>query len=815
MLSIRQRFLILQCATIVATTLFLGALSYSLFIPVIFKLQTNELEHTSREAAQSIDSYLHSLIQTLEGLDLEGFHQRYGDLPLEEVFVRHFTVLSDSFPLISYLDKDGNETVRLVNSRPSEYFFNQKQTPVVARSLAKPNQVQVGISQRSAGFDKPALQLAVTKIGYFGDEFIGTLLITIPLEELLQLFDKILLHVDDGNLTLLDHKQIISQKDGVPIFSTFTGQLPKNPQRLEYLDNDVFFAAEVVKLTGWQVVSTRPYATFIEELTNLKLLAGLTCILVTVLSGALSTRVVRHLTRNISLLIEHAGKVGSGDYDHYLELYQDRDFEKLGEAINAMTQDIARARNSRESLQQILESIIDPLVVADQQGILKQVNHATLELFACEENNLLGKPLADLFPNPPQTLTEASFASALLRRRVTNLETQVETAQGQRVTVLFSSSPVPGRNIDMGVVGTIKNIDELVNARILREHALREAEDAHRRIDALLKSVADGLIVTDLSCKVLSHNSPAEKLLGAPGQPLFKKVLDSLPDPTQLESMPPFDIDLPATENSPHRIIQVHSSPVLDHRGSQTGIVSVLRDVTRERALEQIKTEFISTAAHELTTPLTSILGYSELLLDREMEAHFSVDQKRDFMEEILNRSESLSKIVDDLLNISRIESGQPIPLDIQPTEVGALLRRTINNFQLASDQHRFDIDLPERQQHPALADKARFVQVLENLLSNAVKYSPGNTHISVSGASVDNIYKITITDQGIGMTEEQLGRIFDKFYRCDSSNTAVGGLGLGMSIVKQIVDDHQGSIQVESTLGQGTTVTLRLPLAT
>ena len=116
--------------------------------------------------------------------------------------------------------------------------------------------------------------------------------------------------------------------------------------------------------------------------------------------------------------------------------------------------------------------------------------------------------MASLFPNPPQTLTEASFSSAVLRRRINNLETQVETAQGQRIAVLFSSSPVPGRNIDMGVVGIIKNIDELMNARIAREHALREAEDAHRRIDALLKSVADGLIVTDLSgnCTETSAN---------------------------------------------------------------------------------------------------------------------------------------------------------------------------------------------------------------------------------------------------------------------------------------------------------------------
>lgn len=814
MLSIRHRLLILQCATVLATTIFLGALSYSLFIPVVFKLQKNELEHTSREAANSIDAYINGLVQTLESLDLEEFHNKYGDLPMEELFVRHFSSLSGNFPLISYLDKEGNETVRLVNSRPSEYFFDLKQLPVVSASFAEPNKVQIKISHSSPGFDHPSLQLAVTKLGYFGDEFLGTLLLTVPLTEMMQKLEEVLLHVDDGFLSIVDQQQVIRKLDGTLKFITLQTPLPAQPARHQYLDEDLFITTDQVKSTSWLVVSARPYATFIRELNNLKILAALTCLLVTLVSGGVSSRMVRHLTRNISLLIDHAEKVGAGNYDQYLDLDHDRDFEKLAEAMNSMTRDVARSRNASESLQQILESIIDPLVVADQQGMVKQVNHATLELLGCEERSLLGKPLADLFPNPPQKLLEAGFTSTLLRRRISNLETQIKTCQDQRISVLFSSSPVPGDNIDMGIVGTIKNIDELMNARIAREHALREAEEAHRRIDALLKSVADGLIVTDLSGKVLLHNQPTEKLLGAPSSQVFKNVLKGLPDPTQSDTLPPFDIALPAEGNTPTRIIQIHSSPVLDQRDSQTGMVSVLRDVTRERALEQIKTEFISTAAHELTTPLTSILGYSELLLDREMEESFSTDQKRDFMEEILNRSESLSKIVDDLLNISRVESGQPVPLDIQPTELESLLKKTVNNFQLVSEQHRFELQLPELPGSPVLVDKGRILQVLENLLSNAVKYSPENTCIRINSSYELDAYKIEIIDQGIGMTDEQLERVFDKFYRCDASNTAVGGLGLGMSIVKQIVDGHQGSIEITSELAKGTKVTLRLPLA-
>ncbi|NOY13142.1 MAG: hypothetical protein GXP51_05505 [Deltaproteobacteria bacterium] len=137
MFSIRHRLLILQCSTVLVA-LFLGALSYSLFIPVIFKLQQQQLQQLSREAAKDLQVYLAGLTQQVETVDLEKFHDKYGDLPLEELFVRHFAKLSQTFPLISYLDKTAKETIRLVNGRPSEYFFDLRQTPIVRAANAEP-----------------------------------------------------------------------------------------------------------------------------------------------------------------------------------------------------------------------------------------------------------------------------------------------------------------------------------------------------------------------------------------------------------------------------------------------------------------------------------------------------------------------------------------------------------------------------------------------------------------------------------------------------------------------------------------------------
>ena len=814
MLSIRHRLLLLQCGTVLATTLLLGGLSYFLFIPTIFNLQQQQLQQVSREAAKDLQAHLHNLTQTIESLDLEEFHGKYGDLPIEELFVRHFKRLSGTYPLISYLDQKGNETIRLVNSRPSEYFFNHQQEPIVIAANAQPNQIQIGIAQQSPGFDQPSLQLALTTVAYFGDEFLGTLLLTLPLSDLSRYFEAIPL-APDTFFSLVDQQQrVVLSPESRFKFSPLPAPLPDSPARYQLLGQDLFIATTPLRQVNWQVVAATPYADFLRESTNLKWLTGITLTLVTLLSGSLALLLTRHLTRNISLLVQHTRQVGAGDLGHRLSLFQDKEFTQLGEAFNTMTRDLAGQRAASESLQQILQSIIDPLVVTDQAGMIRQVNHATLELFACEEKQIIGRPLTELFTDSSDRIAQDNFAETLLRKRIANLETAITTQSGRQVAVLFSSCPVPNDSAGIGVVGIIKDIDELVAARSAREKALRGAEEAHRKLDALLKSVADGLVVTNLSGKILLHNQPAEKLLGDLQQEIFKEALSCLPHPLQSGSVEPFDIVLPATAESKLRIIQIHSSPVLNHQDEQTGVVSVLRDVTRERALEQIKTEFISTAAHELVTPLTSILGYSELLLDRELEANFSADQKRDFMEEILGRSESLSKIVDDLLNISRIESGQPIPLNLKAVNLAPLLEKTVAQFRLVAPQHNYEIDLTETAGRLVLADTEKLQQVFDNLLSNAVKYSTAPGNIRLQSKVVENSYQLEICDQGIGMSEEEMVRIFDKFYRADTSNTSIGGLGIGMSIVQQIVQGHQGDIRVASTLGQGTCVTLQLPLA-
>ncbi|MDT8444328.1 MAG: sensor histidine kinase [Desulfuromonadales bacterium] len=230
------------------------------------------------------------------------------------------------------------------------------------------------------------------------------------------------------------------------------------------------------------------------------------------------------------------------------------------------------------------------------------------------------------------------------------------------------------------------------------------------------------------------------------------------------------------------------------------------------QGLDQIKSEFIATAAHELRTPLTTILGYAELLSNDMLLPGFPAEQREEYLGYIIAKSEALEKIIDELLDLGRIETGRTIVLDRQPCEMIAMVQQVILHYSQENQRHQFvdscpveclDIDI----------DQAKIQRVFDNLISNAVKYSPRGGTIRIEGRLVYPWLEISIADEGIGMTPEQAAMVFDKFYRVNTSDTAVRGLGLGLTISKGIIEAHGGKIWIESEIGQGTRVVFLLPL--
>jgi signal transduction histidine kinase len=330
------------------------------------------------------------------------------------------------------------------------------------------------------------------------------------------------------------------------------------------------------------------------------------------------------------------------------------------------------------------------------------------------------------------------------------------------------------------------------------------------------------VIVTDAELIVLHMNVAAEKLLNVKlgevmGLPISRLNVDANFNNKVAEKldikgpMKAFDVDLPTGEGDSVCTYQVRVSRFSQEKLGSPGIVLLLRDVTREREIERMKSSFLGMAAHELNTPLTTIIGYTEILASSETLNKFSAEQQKEYLDLVHEKALALGTLIDDLLDISRVESGRPLSINSQDFDLKDMVENLVEGFSRQSPEHQFDLRLPDAPLN-VCADRGRLVQVVEHLLSNAVKYSPGGGMITVDLQQDGAQTSLTVVDDGIGMNGEQLAHIYDRFYRADSTDTAVQGVGLGMSIVRHIILAHHGKIQVESELGNGTRVLVSIP---
>lgn len=338
-------------------------------------------------------------------------------------------------------------------------------------------------------------------------------------------------------------------------------------------------------------------------------------------------------------------------------------------------------------------------------------------------------------------------------------------------------------------------------------------------LESILASVADALVVTDRNDRIILGNKAAEDLFATDSRDMISMSLQELLAKHALSIIDldkmkhsgrtqRFDMELPTEDQRGIRMLQGISSPVCSPAGDSLGCTVLLfHDITYERELDRLKTEFVSMAAHELRTPLTTIRGFSELLLERS----FSRAEQKKFLFYINQQAEHLTQIINDLLDISRIESGQGFVLSRSETAISLLVQEVITVFQEQESGHSYALQLQDTATTLDI-DKDKIRQVLENILSNAVKYSPDGGRILVEGNAAEHSYVLAISDKGIGMTPDQMAHIYDKFYRADNSDTAIGGTGLGMGIARYIIEAHEGAIDVQSQYGVGTTVSITLP---
>lgn len=254
-------------------------------------------------------------------------------------------------------------------------------------------------------------------------------------------------------------------------------------------------------------------------------------------------------------------------------------------------------------------------------------------------------------------------------------------------------------------------------------------------------------------------------------------------------------------------VIQVYVEPL--YRGKQRiGTVIVHRDITKEYEVDQMKSEFVSTVSHELRTPLASVLGFTELMLNRELKP----ERQKKYLSTIYQEAKRLTSLINDFLDVQRMEAGKQA-YEKRYEEVTAIAESVIESQKIQAANHEIVLE-KLTEQTMVLGDKDKIAQVFTNLISNAVKYSPDGGKVSVSIYEEGKKLKIKVEDEGLGIPDEAMDKLFTKFYRVDNSDRRrIGGTGLGLAIVKEIMKAHDGTISAVSKLGEGSTFTAEFPL--
>jgi len=343
----------------------------------------------------------------------------------------------------------------------------------------------------------------------------------------------------------------------------------------------------------------------------------------------------------------------------------------------------------------------------------------------------------------------------------------------------------------------------------------------------IIESINSGIITIDMADRITQINKNATAMLGLQSADITgsyykdtlakdlvrminkvkKKALeDGFAFETIFDYFPAKDLRIP---------LGINSSVLLDDKSNRIGIIFVfrnmlaLKELERLRQVDEMKSEFVSNVSHELRSPLSVIKSYVETILDQVDPSDH--ETQREFLTVIDNETDRLAALVSDLLDISRIESGR-FEMELSPVDLSDVVQMAARDLEEKSGKHQVVVNIPSALPS-LLADKDKMVQVFLNLVDNAMKFSPDGGKIFITAGVKGKMVKCDVSDQGIGITRKDMTRLFEKFYRADSSDTyEIPGTGLGLSIVKHIVESHGGKISVKSKVGEGSTFTMLLP---
>ena len=340
------------------------------------------------------------------------------------------------------------------------------------------------------------------------------------------------------------------------------------------------------------------------------------------------------------------------------------------------------------------------------------------------------------------------------------------------------------------------------------KHTIEQAERERDKLNTLFQHMTDGVIAFSQKGGVVHYNLAAERLLNMTLQENMdiSQVFGSLPLPDQLDKNGYIETEIQRQDLSLVVLFARYGS------ATDRGVMAVIRDVTEQKKLEDARREFVANVSHELRTPLTNVKSYTETIIDADGDLPPEMTVR--FLHVIANETDRMTRIVKDLLTLTRLDYGK-MEMQYESFSMKSLADDVYQAMvmEAAHHQHTFERQMPENDDLMMVGDQQRLQQVLVNIVSNSFKYTPQGGKIQLRAWREENRIYIQVQDNGIGIPEKDIPRLFERFYRVDKARSRqAGGTGLGLAIAKEIIEVHHGTITVESQLDVGTTMTICLP---
>jgi two-component system phosphate regulon sensor histidine kinase PhoR len=409
----------------------------------------------------------------------------------------------------------------------------------------------------------------------------------------------------------------------------------------------------------------------------------------------------------------------------------------------------------------------------------------------------------------------AALASLIISRRISSpLEKMKLSAER------FAAGDLNHRLESPGLL-EMNTLAEAMNKMAGRlDERIRTIVEQRNEQQAVLSSMIEGVFAVDESERLISMNRSAARLISAdPGKVRGKRLQEIVRNSElqrfverTLRSDTPIEGEILLGDDR-DRFVQTHGAVLQGSDGARIGALVVLNDITRIRQLETVRRDFVANVSHELKTPITSIKGYVETLLDGAMH---NLDESKRFLEIILKHSDRLNSIIDDLLSLSRIEQEKESgAIVLEEGSIKDVLQNAIRACETKATAKEIEVVLNCSDAVYARINAPLLEQAVVNLVDNAIKYSEPDKIVTVEAESTKGAIEIRVHDQGCGIPKEHLHRLFERFYRVDKARSRkMGGTGLGLAIAKHIIQAHDGRISVASQPGKGSTFTIHIPPA-